>query len=94
MAEQIPTPAGRRDYYGKSPLQRNSSHIALLGLLLFVLLIYFVLPVLSIPPPSVPDRVWELFALLLGIQKYLSGRADVELNKAAVSGEPAQRTSG
>lgn len=76
---------GRRDYHGKSWLQRNSSHVALLWLCLFLTLVYVVLPVLSLPIPSIPDRVWELLGVILGLQKYLSGRADVELNKSSGS---------
>lgn len=74
---------GRRDYQGKSALQRNSSHVALLWLCVFLTLIYFVLPLLSLPTPTIPDRVWELLGLVLGIAKWKSGNADIEANKAA-----------
>lgn len=76
----------RADYTGKSWLQRNSYHVALLGFEIFIFWVYGILPVLEKQIPNVPAVVFSIFGGLLLTHKVFSGRADVALNRGKAEG--------
>lgn len=72
---------GRRDYAGKSWLARNTHHLGTLLVIAFCASVYFVLPLLSLPVPTVPESVFVTLLGVIGVRQWKSGQADVEANK-------------
>lgn len=78
MTDETP---GRRDYHGKSWLAKNTHHVGTLLVIVFCFSVYFVLPVLGLPVPSVPETVFLTLGTVIGVRMWKSGSADVEANK-------------
>lgn len=76
---------GRLDYNGKGWLQKNAGHAGKLAIIVFVFLVYFLLPLIGKTPPDIPELAWITLAAAVGIRDYFSGKADVEVNKRLVT---------
>jgi peptidoglycan/LPS O-acetylase OafA/YrhL len=63
---------------GKSWLQQNHHPLESLWTLALLTAIYFVLPVLKIAPPSVPESAWITIGAMLGIRAWNAGRNQQE----------------
>lgn len=62
---------------GGSWLQRNHHAIESMFVVGLVGAIYFVLPLLAIPVPSVPEAAWLMLGAILGVTAWQRGQANV-----------------
>lgn len=67
---------------GGSWLQRNHHAIESLATVAFVIAVYFVLPLLKLPVPSIPESAFLMLLAILGVTAWQRGQANVATAKA------------
>lgn len=67
---------------GGSWLQRNHHAIESMATVALVGAVYFVLPLLSLPVPPVPESAWLMLGGILGVTAWQRGQANVQAAKS------------
>lgn len=62
---------------GGSWLQRNHHAMESLATVALVWAVYFVLPLLKIPVPTIPETAWLTLGAILGVTAWMRGKANV-----------------
>lgn len=73
----------RADEAGQGWLQRNHHAIECLSVVYLVIGVYFILPLLKIPVPTIPEFAFMMLASILGVTAWKRGQAGVEAIKAS-----------
>ncbi len=63
---------------GGSWLQRNHHAVESMATVALVWAIYFILPMISVPVPSVPESAWLTLGAILGVTAWQRGQANVK----------------
>ncbi len=63
-------------------LQRNHHAIESIWSVGLLSAIYFVLPLLSIPVPAVPESAWIMLGAILGVTAWQRGQANIQVTKS------------
>lgn len=67
---------------GGSWLQRNHHAIESISTVALVWAVYFILPLLKIPVPTIPETAWLTLGAILGVTAWMRGQANVATAKA------------
>jgi hypothetical protein len=66
---------------GGSWIQRNHHALESMGTVALVWAVYFILPILKIPVPVIPETAWITLGAILGVTAWMRGQANVAVAK-------------